>query len=104
VGEEIRTLTTRAPSGSPNVRVVELDPEPTEVRVLGALLDKQRATPDPYPLSVNAPRAACNEVLIASIVRQLPVPTGDFGATPRDTNATRPLAGMVVRACGLPMR
>lgn len=56
--EEIRTLTTRAPSGSPNVRVVELDPEPTEVGVPGAPLDKQRATPDPYPLSVNALRRA----------------------------------------------
>jgi uncharacterized protein YceH (UPF0502 family) len=33
----------------------------TEVRVLGALLEKQRTTPDAYPLSLNALRAAANQ-------------------------------------------
>jgi uncharacterized protein len=33
----------------------------TEVRVLGALLEKQRTTPDAYPLSLNALRSACNQ-------------------------------------------
>jgi uncharacterized protein len=33
----------------------------TEVRVLGALLEKQRTTPDAYPLSLNSLRAACNQ-------------------------------------------
>jgi uncharacterized protein YceH (UPF0502 family) len=33
----------------------------TEVRVLGALLEKQRTTPDAYPLSLNALRAATNQ-------------------------------------------
>jgi uncharacterized protein YceH (UPF0502 family) len=32
-----------------------------EVRVLGALLEKQRTTPDQYPLSLNALRLACNQ-------------------------------------------
>ncbi len=32
-----------------------------EVRVLGCLLEKQRTTPDAYPLSLNALRAACNQ-------------------------------------------
>jgi uncharacterized protein YceH (UPF0502 family) len=32
-----------------------------EVRVLGCLLEKQRTTPDTYPLSLNALRAACNQ-------------------------------------------
>lgn len=32
-----------------------------EVRVLGALLEKEVATPDNYPLSLNALQAACNQ-------------------------------------------
>jgi uncharacterized protein YceH (UPF0502 family) len=34
---------------------------PAELRVLGSLLEKQRTTPDTYPLSLNALRAACNQ-------------------------------------------
>lgn len=37
----------------------ELDP--IEVRVLGCLLEKERLTPDAYPLSLNALTAACNQ-------------------------------------------
>jgi uncharacterized protein YceH (UPF0502 family) len=37
------------------------DLSPEEVRVLGCLLEKQRTTPDAYPLSLNALRAACNQ-------------------------------------------
>jgi uncharacterized protein len=33
----------------------------TEIRVLGCLLEKQRTTPDQYPLSLNALRLACNQ-------------------------------------------
>ena len=32
-----------------------------EVRVLGALLEKERTTPDNYPLSLNALTSACNQ-------------------------------------------
>src|SRR5512134_1192164 len=32
-----------------------------EQRVLGCLLEKQRATPDQYPLSLNALRRACKQ-------------------------------------------
>jgi len=32
-----------------------------ELRVLGCLLEKQRTTPDVYPLSLNALRLACNQ-------------------------------------------
>jgi uncharacterized protein YceH (UPF0502 family) len=35
--------------------------EPAELRVLGCLLEKQRTTPDAYPLSLNALRLACNQ-------------------------------------------
>jgi uncharacterized protein YceH (UPF0502 family) len=33
----------------------------TEIRVLGCLLEKQRTTPDMYPLTLNALRLACNQ-------------------------------------------
>jgi uncharacterized protein YceH (UPF0502 family) len=32
-----------------------------QIRVLGCLLEKQRTTPDTYPLSLNALRLACNQ-------------------------------------------
>lgn len=35
--------------------------DPVEVRILGALLEKQQTTPDYYPLTVNALLAACNQ-------------------------------------------
>jgi uncharacterized protein len=38
-----------------------MDLEPAEVRVLGCLIEKQRTTPDQYPLSLNALRLACNQ-------------------------------------------
>jgi uncharacterized protein len=38
-----------------------VDPDVVEIRVLGCLIEKQRTTPDVYPLSVNALRAACNQ-------------------------------------------
>ena len=34
---------------------------PSEIRVLGCLLEKQRTTPDVYPLSLNSLRLACNQ-------------------------------------------
>ena len=34
---------------------------PEETRVLGCLLEKQRTTPDQYPLTLNALRLACNQ-------------------------------------------
>jgi uncharacterized protein len=37
------------------------DLTPPELRVLGSLLEKQRTTPDAYPLTLNALRAACNQ-------------------------------------------
>jgi uncharacterized protein YceH (UPF0502 family) len=38
-----------------------VDVEPAEIRVLGCLIEKQRTTPDQYPLSLNALRLACNQ-------------------------------------------
>jgi uncharacterized protein len=43
------------------VRWPPVDLDPTEVRVLGCLIEKQRVTPDAYPLSLNALRLACNQ-------------------------------------------
>jgi uncharacterized protein YceH (UPF0502 family) len=34
---------------------------PSEIRVLGCLMEKQRTTPDAYPLSLNSLRLACNQ-------------------------------------------
>ena len=38
-----------------------MDADPAELRVLGCLIEKQRTTPDVYPLSLNALRLACNQ-------------------------------------------
>lgn len=38
-----------------------MEPDAVEIRVLGCLLEKQRTTPDVYPLTLNALRAACNQ-------------------------------------------
>jgi uncharacterized protein YceH (UPF0502 family) len=38
-----------------------MEPDAVEIRVLGCLLEKQRTTPDVYPLSLNALRSACNQ-------------------------------------------
>ncbi|HEU5142231.1 MAG TPA: YceH family protein [Solirubrobacterales bacterium] len=38
-----------------------MEPDTVEIRVLGCLLEKQRTTPDAYPLSLNALRVACNQ-------------------------------------------
>jgi uncharacterized protein YceH (UPF0502 family) len=38
-----------------------MDLDEIELRVLGCLLEKQRTTPDQYPLSLNALRLACNQ-------------------------------------------
>lgn len=38
-----------------------MDLSSTETRVIGCLLEKQRTTPDAYPLSLNALRLACNQ-------------------------------------------
>jgi len=38
-----------------------MDADAVEIRVLGSLIEKQRTTPDAYPLSLNALRLACNQ-------------------------------------------
>ena len=38
-----------------------MDADAVELRVLGCLVEKQRTTPDAYPLSLNALRLACNQ-------------------------------------------
>jgi uncharacterized protein len=38
-----------------------MEPDAVEIRVLGCLIEKQRTTPDVYPLSLNALRLACNQ-------------------------------------------
>ncbi|HKF82014.1 MAG TPA: YceH family protein [Solirubrobacterales bacterium] len=38
-----------------------MEPDSVELRVVGCLVEKQRTTPDVYPLSLNALRLACNQ-------------------------------------------
>lgn len=38
-----------------------MEPDAAELRVAGCLVEKQRTTPDAYPLSLNALRLACNQ-------------------------------------------
>jgi uncharacterized protein YceH (UPF0502 family) len=38
-----------------------VDADAVEIRVLGCLIEKQRTTPDVYPLTLNALRLACNQ-------------------------------------------
>jgi uncharacterized protein len=45
------------PLGCPAVEALD----PVEIRVLGCLLEKQRSTPDAYPLTLNSLRIACNQ-------------------------------------------
>jgi uncharacterized protein len=38
-----------------------MEPDAIEIRVVGCLIEKQRTTPDSYPLSLNSLRLACNQ-------------------------------------------
>jgi uncharacterized protein len=38
-----------------------MEPDAVEIRIAGCLIEKQRTTPDAYPLSLNALRLACNQ-------------------------------------------
>ncbi len=38
-----------------------MDADDVEIRVLGCLIEKQRTTPDTYPLTLNSLRLACNQ-------------------------------------------
>jgi len=52
-----------------------VDADAVEIRVLGCLLEKQRTTPDVYPLSLNALRLACNQATNREPVVELDEPT-----------------------------
>src|ERR1700709_1545344 len=44
---------------------------PVELRVLGCLIEKQRTTPEQYPLTLNSLRLACNQAANREPVLQL---------------------------------
>ena len=48
-----------------------MDLDAVEVRILGCLVEKQRTTPDTYPLSLNSLRLACNQTTNRDPVMQL---------------------------------
>ena len=52
-----------------------MEADPVELRVLGCLIEKQRTTPDQYPLSLNALRLACNQTTNRDPVVEYDEPT-----------------------------
>lgn len=52
-----------------------MEPDAVEIRVLGCLLEKQRTTPDAYPLTLNALRLACNQTTNRDPVADYDEPT-----------------------------
>ncbi len=52
-----------------------MDADPVEIRVLGCLIEKQRTTPDIYPLSLNSLRLACNQATNRDPVVEYDEPT-----------------------------
>ena len=52
-----------------------MDADAIELRVLGSLIEKQRTTPDVYPLSLNALRLACNQATNRDPVVEYDEPT-----------------------------
>jgi hypothetical protein len=52
---------TEAEPQAPGGEALETAPDAVEIRVVGCLIEKQRTTPDVYPLSLNALRLACNQ-------------------------------------------
>ena len=48
-------------SDAPQRRRIPRFLDPTEIRILGSLMEKQLATPEYYPLTLNALVAACNQ-------------------------------------------
>ena len=52
-----------------------MDADAVELRVLGCLIEKQRTTPDAYPLSLNSLRLACNQATNRDPVVEYDEPT-----------------------------
>lgn len=52
-----------------------MDATTAEIRVLGGLIEKQRTTPEQYPLSLNALRLACNQSTSRNPVVEYDEPT-----------------------------
>jgi uncharacterized protein YceH (UPF0502 family) len=50
-----------SPQALPPIRAGQTELSAAETRVLGCLIEKQRTTPDQYPLTLNALRLACNQ-------------------------------------------
>jgi uncharacterized protein YceH (UPF0502 family) len=52
-----------------------MNADAVEIRVLGSLIEKQRTTPDVYPLSLNSLRLACNQATNRDPVVEYDEPT-----------------------------
>ena len=61
IGTHAAPQPARAGPTPARANVPGVDADAVEIRVLGCLIEKQRTTPDQYPLSLNALRLACNQ-------------------------------------------
>src|SRR5438045_3815885 len=66
-----------------------MDADAVEIRVLGSLVEKQRTTPDTYPLSLNALRLACNQATNREPVVEYEEPTIRAAAGPPRSRGAR---------------
>jgi uncharacterized protein YceH (UPF0502 family) len=66
--------------------------DPVELRVLGCLIEKQRATPEQYPLTLNSLRLACNQSTSREPVLDLDESTVRAGAQSLGTKGFARLA------------
>jgi len=58
---EARIIVNTYSATAAEVTLRPVDADAVELRVLGCLIEKQRTTPDAYPLSLNSLRLACNQ-------------------------------------------
>jgi uncharacterized protein YceH (UPF0502 family) len=70
---------TNETQDEPGTDIQKPDLTPVEARVLGCLMEKQRTTPDVYPLTLNALVQACNQKTSRNPVMRLE--TGEVGHT-----------------------
>ena len=84
-----RAAGRRAIIPDPGGETVGMQLTPTEVRILGSLIEKESTTPDNYPLSLNALTNACNQTSNRDPVMELERRRGSLGDQRFATAITR---------------
>jgi uncharacterized protein YceH (UPF0502 family) len=73
-----------AEHSSSTILMASFELNPIETRILGCLLEKERTTPDAYPLTLNSLTAACNQT-----TNREPIVTWDDKAVEEGVNSLR---------------